>query len=275
MHRNASHTWPAVEFSVPGFGITTGVHPPASVLARHAHDHPTICAVHSGRFTEYYAGKAVECDERTVKLTPAGEPHWNRFAAVETHGLRIDVDTARFRDRPAVSRMLDERLFFPPGAFAGLAASVAGELTRNDAASPVAVEGMLLELVARMARLSDVRGSSRPRWLARADSLIRETYRSRLTVCGIAGEVGVHPTTLARAYRREFDCTIAARIRQLRLDYAARELAASDTRLADIALDAGFYDQSHFSNAFRRHFGVAPGRFRRDATITRRSPPPS
>jgi AraC family transcriptional regulator len=273
MHPAPQVAWPTVGLAVPGFDIVTGVHPPASVLARHTHDRPTICAVRSGSFTEYYAGKAVECDERTVKLTPAGEPHWNRFAAVETQGVRIDVDSTRFHDRPSVMRMLDERVFFPSGAFTGLADAVARELSRNDAASPVAVEALLLDLVARMARLVDVRPTVLPRWLDRADALIHESFRTRLTVAGIAGEVGVHATTLTRAYRRRYQCTIATRIRQLRLDWAARELAASETRLSDVALQAGFYDQSHFSNEFRRQFGVSPGRFRREASITRRSRP--
>jgi AraC-like DNA-binding protein len=30
-----------------------------------------------------------------------------------------------------------------------------------------------------------------------------------------------------------------------------------------IALDAGFFDQSHFTTAFRQQFGHAPGTYRR------------
>jgi AraC family transcriptional regulator len=251
---------------VPGFDVVSGVHAPASVLSRHSHDRPTICAVHSGHFTEYYPGKAVECDAHTVKVTPAGEPHWNRFAAVATRGVRIDVDATRFEARPAVARVLGERVFFPAGAFAALTSSLAAELAQPDSASSVAVEGLLLELVAQMARLTGRRTRSQPRWLVRADELIHDAYRSGPTVASIADEVGVHATTLARAYRREFGCTIARRIRQLRLEYAARQLTTAGARLSDIALETGFYDQSHFSNAFRQHFGVSPGRYRQVTT---------
>jgi AraC family transcriptional regulator len=32
--------------------------------------------------------------------------------------------------------------------------------------------------------------------------------------------------------------------------------------LAILAVEAGFCDQSHFTPAFRRHYGVTPARFR-------------
>lgn len=42
-------------------------------------------------------------------------------------------------------------------------------------------------------------------------------------------------------------------------------LAASPMPLAQIALECGFGDQSHFTNTFVRHVGETPGRWRRAA----------
>ena len=44
--------------------------------------------------------------------------------------------------------------------------------------------------------------------------------------------------------------------RSLRLEWAASRLALDDASLAQVALEAGFADQSHFTRAFRRHAGV-------------------
>nr|MDQ5836012.1 helix-turn-helix domain-containing protein [Acidobacteriota bacterium] len=41
------------------------------------------------------------------------------------------------------------------------------------------------------------------------------------------------------------------------------ELADPEKTLAEIAAAAGFYDQSHFANAFKRHTGFTPAEFRR------------
>lgn len=42
----------------------------------------------------------------------------------------------------------------------------------------------------------------------------------------------------------------------------ARERLRTGQAIADVALDTGFTDQSHLSRAFKRTFGVSPGRYR-------------
>ena len=50
---------------------------------------------------------------------------------------------------------------------------------------------------------------------------------------------------------------------RLRLNRARDMLESSDATIASIALDAGFYDQSHFVKAFRRIYKVNPTEYRR------------
>lgn len=248
--------------AVRGFEVHAGTHAAASVLDRHTHDVPTICSVQYGRFTEYYIGKAFDCDARTLKITPAEEPHWNRFAGVDTFGLRIDVDSRAFTDVPAVARLLERRAFFEADAYALLSRQLLREMSRPDAVSALSVEGLLLELLARMARLHAAPGTA-PLFVRRAHELVTELFRTQLTLDEIAATVGVPPAQLARAFRTHYGCTIAQHIRQLRLEAAEHELVTTDARLVEIALRAGYYDQSHFSNAYRRHYGITPSERRR------------
>ena len=74
--------------------------------------------------------------------------------------------------------------------------------------------------------------------------------------------MGVHPAHLARCFKREYGQTVGEYARALRLEWAAEQLALDDASLAEIALGAGFADQSHFTRAFRQHAGVTPGRYR-------------
>jgi AraC family transcriptional regulator len=78
----------------------------------------------------------------------------------------------------------------------------------------------------------------------------------------LAQSVGVHPVTLARAFRQAFGCTVGEYVRHLRIERAAHQLAGTELSLAEIALAAGFSDQSHFSNLFRHHTGLSPSKFR-------------
>jgi AraC family transcriptional regulator len=75
----------------------------------------------------------------------------------------------------------------------------------------------------------------------------------------------VHPITLARGFRAVYGCSVGTYLRRLRVELAGRWLVETDLPLAEIALAAGFCDQSHFSNLFRRTVGVTPSHYRRQS----------
>jgi AraC family transcriptional regulator len=79
----------------------------------------------------------------------------------------------------------------------------------------------------------------------------------------IAGAVGVSADHLTRTFRRYHGCTIRECIRRLRVEYAWQRLASSPVSVVHLALDAGFYDQSHFTKTFRRSMGVTLAAFQR------------
>jgi AraC family transcriptional regulator len=248
---------------VPGFVLRLGVHAGNSRLPRHTHEDPTICYVLAGRFSEYSRGQVADCEGETLKVTPAGEVHWNRFGDAQTFGLRIDVDRRRFQDSPAIFRALDER-FCRRGSAAGeLARRLATEIAFADDVGHVAAEGLALELVAELARGPSLRATRRNApWIIRADEMIRNLYSRRFSLAEVAAEIGVQPATLARGYRKTFGCTLGERVRRLRVEHAARALAESDAPLSHVALSAGFYDQSHLTNVFRRYTGETPAAYR-------------
>jgi AraC family transcriptional regulator len=96
----------------------------------------------------------------------------------------------------------------------------------------------------------------------RARELCHEQFAQSISLAGVAHSVGVHPAHLARMFRRHYQCTVGEYIRRLRLDHAARELTRSDRPVVDIASASGFYDQSHFTHAFKLHTGLTPTGYR-------------
>lgn len=251
---------------VGGFTVTEGRHEDGAELPWHHHDTPTICFVLQGAFTEAWHGGSLECTSSTLKVTPAGERHRDEFSRGDVRGLLIETDDALVAGIRPHSAVLDERLSFHGGLVSGIAWRVYEEMLRMDAAAPLAMEGLLLELVASASRMRDQNGKSgRPRWLEEARERIHADLAARPSLTGLAVAVGVHPVTLARAFRRAFGCTVGEYVRGLRIERATRQLADSELSLAEIALNAGFSDQSHFSNLFRQHTGLSPFRFRRAA----------
>jgi AraC family transcriptional regulator len=249
---------------VGGFTLTEGIHKDGSELPWHDHETPTICFVLQGAFTEAWHGGSIRCTSSTLKITPAGERHCDHFSCGDVRGLLIETEESLVAAIRPYSSVLDERVSFDGGLVPGLAWRVYDEMLRMDTAAPLAMEGLLLELVASASRMGDRIGSSgRPSWLEEARERIHSQLGARPSLAGLADSVGVHPVTLARAFRRAFGCTVGEYVRSLRIERATRQLADTDLSLAEIALTAGFSDQSHFSNLFRQHTGLSPFRFRR------------
>ncbi|MBX3134511.1 MAG: helix-turn-helix transcriptional regulator [Gemmatimonadaceae bacterium] len=252
---------------VPGFEVMTGTHAVGSALAVHWHDQPSLCYVLHGRFDEYSRGRALDCTSDTLKLTAVGEKHSDRFAHSDVRGVRVDVDPARFVDSPSIARLLDGEFYLRGSGARATFSRIVAELESGDDIAPLVVESALLELFARLAR-EHVRDAGRrtPAWLLRADEIVHTLFATPLTLSQVAHEVQVSPSALARAYRAQFGVSVGERVRRLRLEWAAEELRRSGEALSVIALKAGFYDQSHFTNAFHRTFGESPARYRARTT---------
>ena len=67
---------------------------------------------------------------------------------------------------------------------------------------------------------------------------------------------------LLRSFTRETGITPYSYLETLRIDRAKALLKAGETP-ANVALATGFWDQSHFSNTFKRQIGLTPGQYRR------------
>jgi AraC family transcriptional regulator len=236
-------------------------------LTRHAHERPTITILLDGAYEETLARRVVEAHvPASVLFRPAGEPHSDRFGQSGALNLVIEVDPGRAEALRCHTSLLDEIACLRLRGVDALARRMHGELVTGDGLAPMALEGMALELLAAASRdhATLPRERSVPPWLVRARELLEARFADpTLRVAELAEAVGVHPVHFARAFRAQFGHSPSDHVRTLRLEWTARELRQGGRALADIAAAAGFVDQSHLTRAFRRRFGVTPGRFRR------------
>jgi len=130
--------------------------------------------------------------------------------------------------------------------------------------SSLMIEGLALEFATRVVRARDVTTTGRvPAWLDDVVDYLHARVADEIRLADLARLAGVHPAHLNRVFRKRHGCSVGEYIRQLRVDLAARELAASRKPIADIAAAMGFADQSHFSRVFARRAGMSPGRYRK------------
>ncbi len=88
-------------------------------------------------------------------------------------------------------------------------------------------------------------------------------YGEPITLEILAKRAHLSPSQLTRQFRKLFRMTPIDYVLRVRLLMARRRLSQSHDALGDIALECGFYDQSHFTRAFRASTGLTPREFRR------------
>ncbi|MGJ7504774.1 AraC family transcriptional regulator [Variovorax sp. ZT5P49] len=92
---------------------------------------------------------------------------------------------------------------------------------------------------------------------------IEERLDEPLTLELIAQRAGFSAYHFSRMFTARMGRSVMAHVRGRRLVRGARRLCTEpDVKLVDLALDCGFESQEAFTRAFKRLFGVSPGRFR-------------
>ena len=140
----------------------------------------------------------------------------------------------------------------------------------------LAVEDAVAELadetIGAAYRLRGVRGPSewpptaahrRRRDLVEAAKLaVNARLESPPSLVELARSLGCSPFHLSRTFHRTAGLSLRRYALRLRARLAADRLAADARDLTGLALDLGFADHSHFTNAFRQEWGLPPSRFR-------------
>jgi AraC family transcriptional regulator len=241
-----------VEFA--GLRVMDTVHARLTELDRHEHAEPYVCVVLDGSY-EQRCRSVFECAAGSIVLHPGGHAHANRFHARGARCVNIQPG-GDWLDQAAFAGLLADyrHVGMQPGALP--IARLARELEQTDAAAPLAIAAAALDLLAGLARTPA--SCLSPRWIDRVIEALEADLTRTPSLAVLGALVDVHPAHLARAFRQARGETVGDYLRRRRIEQADHALAASGQTLGEIALAAGFYDQSHFTRAFRRHFGQTP-----------------
>lgn len=102
---------------------------------------------------------------------------------------------------------------------------------------------------------------------------IEERLAEPLTLELIAQRAGLSAYHFSRLFTARMGRSVMAHVRGRRLVRGARRLCAEpELKLVELAFDCGFESQEAFSRAFKRVFGVSPGRFRAGFVLNQITP---
>ncbi|MBA4184062.1 MAG: helix-turn-helix transcriptional regulator [Acidobacteria bacterium] len=250
---------------IDGFILTETFHAPRLVLSRHDHECANINFTIKGSFREIFGSRLQEATPSSILIKPAGEHHANQYGGDGALGFTIEVLPHKLEVIRRFSKLFDSPAHIRHPLLSALAKKIYKEFRMmNSPASELMIEGLILEMMAESTR-REIKVSSSvtpPHWLSEARDFIRASFAEQMSLSKVAESVGVNPAHLARMFRRYYGCTVGEYVRRHQMEYAARQLTETRRSLAEIGASAGFYDQSHFTNAFKLYFKITPAEFR-------------
>ena len=238
---------------------------PNQICPMHWQKFPTLGIVLKGEIRKKLSEASVKVDESSAYTMPARLLHTDDFGpGSRAVVIEIDPDHPLSAQRLEVCGSIFDRCCkVEDQQLRWLGQRLAAELRRPDGAAALAVDGLVGETLSVVTRsLSNTHTGATPGWLIEAREIAENITNRRVPVSEIAEQVGVHPAYLARRFRDEFGVTPGTFARNARLDWAATMLVESELPIAELAIQAGFSDQSHFTRAFRRYIDQTPAQYR-------------
>ena len=248
-------------YSCSGISLSQVLYRAPRSCRPHCHGRAFFALLLRGGYREKCGTREFAYEPHTLGFHPSGLIHADETHA-QTRFFLVELGD------PWVRRL---REYAPshaliPGTCGGEAASLAmrlyAEFRRAPACSPLLVEGIVLEMLANLARAKEVREKHKPRWLQTVIDLLHSEFSHNWTLEEIACRVDVHPAHLSRVFRRTYGENVGHYLNRIRIRFASQKLSTSDAPLSNLALAAGFYDQSHFTRVFKRLTGTTPGLLR-------------
>jgi AraC-like DNA-binding protein len=230
--------------------------------AERFHAAPVLTVLLSGACVFQEGGRAVIVEAGTALLAHAD------LAYRSAHPFGCGDTGCHVRPSPA----LLEELLLPRALWTAIAVPIRAHLRFRLAVEGVALRGTdgleleeaCLSLLAATQDLGFL--EAKPATNRRHLELIEETkalmlrrFGESLSLDELARAVGMSPFHLARIFRRHTGFSLHGYRTRIRLLHALDRLEDAHGALTDLALELGFSSQSHFTDAFRRAFGLPPG----------------
>ncbi|MCO6510642.1 MAG: helix-turn-helix transcriptional regulator [Aridibacter famidurans] len=247
--------------SVSSSIISEVIHNSAKRLPSHSHELAFFCLLLDGSYSESLGRRSFFYRPFSILWHPSGIEHKDeigskggKFFGIEIRNSGLDT----LREIANVPSHFHER----GTPLVWLACRLYHEFRNWQPCSELVAEGITLEMLGRSARKQTAPQKRPPAWLRRVVEKLDAEFRESPSSSELAVEAGVHPVHLAAVFRRFKGETVGEYVQARRIEFACALLQEKEMPLADIAVDSGFSDQSHFTRVFRRFTGMTPGSFR-------------
>jgi AraC family transcriptional regulator len=240
--------------------LTEVLYPAGLKMPSHRHAPAYLSCVLEGTYYETVGRTRRTVEGSSILAHPEEEEHAVEFGAAGARilSVRVGESTLALLREESASLGFERWQRSPESEWT--VAKIRREMRHGGPGSRLALEGLALQLLA--SGLKSKLGRPSAKSVRKALDYISESYTLPLTLEAVALASGVHPTHLARAFRRHTGSTIGEYVRKLRVERARALIESNEMPLGQIAAECGFSDQPHLTRTFKQHTGLTPAKYR-------------
>ncbi len=243
----------------------------------HFHERLEILFVVSGELHVYIDEKEyIATADQTVIISPF-EKH-KGYAGAD--GVKYHVITFRISDftnasdasKKYLSFIAQNSTNFKKVVYkAELAQAIKGlvsYLEYGNTVNPLCSMGKMYEVIGLLYQYASVSGTQvqnapKEDGFSRVIQYIDLNFLSNISTKDISSKFGYNVAYFCRKFKNETGTTVMKFILELKLEYGKNLLLATKESVNSIASKSGFSDKSHFSNCFKKRYGISPTEYRK------------
>jgi AraC-like DNA-binding protein len=111
-------------------------------------------------------------------------------------------------------------------------------------------------------KVSSTKGKKKKTRVQKIYDFINQNFSRKISAIDVARTVGLSVSRTIHLFKEETGLSLTEYINQLRIEYGKHLLRNTDINIANIAIEVGFFDQSHFTKTFKKFENMTPSRFR-------------
>lgn len=233
---------------------------------KHAHEEYSLGIVDKGKSSFWYEGKSQEVSPKTIvfippdlvhSCNPQQEEQW-KYNMLFINATWIDGFMNRkvksLYPYPVVLNISDPEIF-------SMTNIMIENLIQN--ASPLEKEESIIAIFERILSQIDPLPTKMKKELPKLQIVkeyLHDNYFEKITLDQLGQISGINKFYIIRLFKEAFGIPPHMYQTLLRINYAKKQLR-KQRPLTEVALETGFFDQSHFSKVFKSHMGITPDRY--------------
>ncbi len=236
------------------FNVSITQHTNEELIPNHSHDMPYLCLLLLGNYTEKSFKKRI-VNSGTILYRSANYEHSNEFNANKSVCLNLEFSNSELF-------ATTNNFKFPSIEFEKqISINISRLLVEiNKGTDNDIINVICFETVLDYFECNDVKGKLK--WINDVKNYIHDNPTKNISLDNLTKEFQLHPNYIIRKFKERTGYKLSEYLEKMRLENTIQEMINSNQKIGNIALDNGYFDQSHFNRVFKKHLTISPTKFK-------------